>query len=82
MQWTQLSAVIVPLGVALAVAAVVWRGRVRRRHRENPEARCRRDIQALKRRRISSQGPPLTISGTPGRLRTPHLRGPRRLLPG
>jgi hypothetical protein len=49
MQLTQLSAVIVALGVALAVAAVVWRGRVR--HGENPEARCRRDIQALKRRR-------------------------------
>jgi hypothetical protein len=51
MQSTQLSAVIVAVGVALAVAAVLWRGRVRRQHRENPEARCRRDIQALKRRR-------------------------------
>jgi hypothetical protein len=51
MQLTQLSAVIVVVGVALAVSAVVWRGRVRRLHRENPEARCRRDIQALKRRR-------------------------------
>jgi hypothetical protein len=51
MQLTQLSAVIVAVGVALAVAAVVWRGRVRRLHRENPEARCRRDIQALKHRR-------------------------------
>ena len=51
MQMTQLSAVIVAVGVALAVAVVVWRGRVRRPNRENPEARCRRDIQALKRRR-------------------------------
>lgn len=48
---TQLSAVIVAVGVALAVAVVVWRGRVRRPNRENPEARCRRAIQALKRRR-------------------------------
>ena len=44
---TQLSAVIVAVGVALAVAVVVWRGRVRRLNRENPEARCRRDIQTL-----------------------------------
>jgi hypothetical protein len=51
MQLTQLSAVIVAVGVALAVAVVVWRGRVQRLNRENPEARCRRDIQALKRRR-------------------------------
>ena len=48
---TQLSAVIIALGVALALAVVVWRGRVRRLNRENPEARYRRDIQALKRRR-------------------------------
>ena len=37
MQLTQLSAVIVAVGVALAVAVVVWRGRVRRLNRENPK---------------------------------------------
>lgn len=51
MQLIQLSAVIIALCVALALAVVVWRGRVRRLNRENPEARYRRDIQALKRRR-------------------------------
>jgi len=51
MQLRQLSAVIVAVGVALAVAVVVWRGRVRRLSRENPEARYRQNIQALKRRR-------------------------------
>ena len=48
MQLTQPSAVIVAVVVALAVAVVVWRWRVRR---ENPEARYRQNIQALKRRR-------------------------------
>jgi hypothetical protein len=51
MQLTQLSAVIVAVGVTLAVAVVVCRGRVRRLNSANPEARCRRDIRALKRRR-------------------------------
>ena len=51
MELSQLSAVIVAVGGALAVAIVVWRGRVRPLNRENPEARCRRDIAALKRRR-------------------------------
>jgi hypothetical protein len=54
---TQLGAVIIALGVALALAAVAllaWCGRVRRLNRENPEARYRSDIQALKRRRQTS----------------------------
>jgi hypothetical protein len=51
MQLTQLSALIVALGVALAVAVLVWRGRDRRLNRESPETQCRRDIEALRRRR-------------------------------
>jgi hypothetical protein len=51
MQLTQLSVAIVALAVALAVAVLVRRGRVRRLNRETPEAQCRRDIQALRRRR-------------------------------
>jgi hypothetical protein len=51
MELTQLSAVIFAVGVALAVAIALWRGRVRRLSRENPEARYRRDVAALKRRR-------------------------------
>jgi hypothetical protein len=47
----QLTQLIVALGVVLAVAVLVWRGRVRRLNREGPEAQCRRDIQALRRRR-------------------------------
>jgi hypothetical protein len=50
---TQTSAVIIALGAGLAlvtVATLAWRGRLRRLHRENPEARYRKDIQALKRR--------------------------------
>ena len=47
----QLSAVIIALGVVLAVAAVVWRGWVRRGQRANPQTRYQRDIQALKRQR-------------------------------
>jgi hypothetical protein len=47
MQLTQLSAVIVVVGVALAVAVAAWRRGVRR---INPEARYRQNIQALKRR--------------------------------
>jgi len=52
MQVTQLGAVFIALGAALALAVLVvlvWRGRVRRLNGENPEARCRRDIQALRR---------------------------------
>jgi hypothetical protein len=45
---------IAVLGVALAVAVVVWRGRVRRLNCRGPEARYRRDIQALKHRRPGS----------------------------
>ena len=56
MQLTQLSAVIVAVGVALAVAVMVWRWRVHRRNRENPEARYRQNVQALKRRRIPATG--------------------------
>ena len=54
MQLTQLGAVIIALGVALALgvlAFLAWRGRIRRLNRENPEARYRRDVEALKRRR-------------------------------
>jgi len=50
MQLTQLSVVIIALGVALALAVLVWRGRVRRLNGENPEERYRRDIQAVRRR--------------------------------
>jgi len=57
MQLTQLSAVIVAVGVALAVAVVVWRGQVRHGSRENPQARYRRNIQALKR------GRPIPVTG-------------------
>jgi hypothetical protein len=49
--------VIVAVGVALAVAVLVWRWRVRRLNRENPEARYRQNIQALKRRR------PIPVTG-------------------
>jgi hypothetical protein len=48
MQLSQLSAVIIVLGVALAVLA--WRWRVRRVNRANPQARYRNDIRALKHR--------------------------------
>jgi hypothetical protein len=48
MQLTQLSAVIIVLGLALAVLA--WRWRVRRVNRANPQARYRNDIRALKHR--------------------------------
>jgi hypothetical protein len=47
----QLTQLIVALGVVLAVAVLVWRGRVRRLNRQSPEVQCRRDIQALRRRR-------------------------------
>jgi membrane protein implicated in regulation of membrane protease activity len=49
MQLTQLSSVIVALSVALAVAGLLWRRRVRRLNRESPERQYRRDIQALQR---------------------------------
>jgi hypothetical protein len=51
MQLAQLSAVIVALGMALAVAVLMWRGRVRRLNRENPEERYRRDVRGLRRGR-------------------------------
>jgi Tfp pilus assembly protein PilE len=57
MQPTQLIAVVIALGVVLAMAVAVWRGRVRRRDRANPQARYQRDIQALKRQRRPSTGP-------------------------
>ena len=44
-----LLAMIVALGVALALGALVWR--VRHREPVTAEARCRKDIQALKRSR-------------------------------
>jgi hypothetical protein len=50
---TQTTAAIIALGAGLAlvtVATLVWRSRLRRLHRVNPEARYRKDIQALKRR--------------------------------
>jgi hypothetical protein len=54
MQVTLLNAATITLSVVLALAVLVmlvWRGRVRRLNRDNPEAQYRRDIQALKRRR-------------------------------
>ena len=58
MQLTQLSAVIITLCAALAVLVmVVRRARVRHLNVENPEERCRRDIQALRRgHRIRTTG--------------------------
>jgi membrane protein implicated in regulation of membrane protease activity len=52
MQLTQPSAVTIALGVVLALAALVvlvWHRRVSRLNSENPEERCRRDIEALRR---------------------------------
>ena len=49
---TQPTAVIVALGVVLALAVLVmlvWRGRVRRLNGKRAEARFRRDIRALRR---------------------------------
>jgi hypothetical protein len=43
--------VMIALSVALALAVLGWRRRVRNRNRETPEARYRNDIKALKRRR-------------------------------
>lgn len=54
---TQLTAVVIALGVVLAMAVAVWRGRVRRRDRANPRARYQRDVQALKRQRRPITGP-------------------------
>ena len=51
MQVTQLGAVTIALGVVLALAVLamlVWRWRSRDLNGENPEARCRRDIHALR----------------------------------
>jgi hypothetical protein len=51
-QVTQGGAVIIVLGVMLALAVLVMlvrRGRVVRPNGEDPEARCRRDIQGLRR---------------------------------
>ena len=60
MQLTELSAVLIALGVVLALAALVmlvWRGRVRRLNGENPEERYRRDIRAVRRgRQIRARG--------------------------
>jgi hypothetical protein len=50
MQLTQLGVVVIVLSVALALAVLASRGRVRRLNRANPEARYRSDIQYLKRR--------------------------------
>ena len=50
---TQVGVVIVGVVVALALAVLVWRGRVRRLNGENPEERYRRDIQAVRRARKS-----------------------------
>jgi hypothetical protein len=44
---TQLVIVALAVGVGLVVAMLAWRAR--RLHRENPEARYHKDIQALKR---------------------------------
>jgi hypothetical protein len=49
MQLTQLGVVITALALALAV--LVWRGRIRRLNGENPEDRYRRDIHAVRRGR-------------------------------
>ena len=60
MQLTELSAVLIALGVVLALAALVmlvWRGRLRRLNGENPEERYRRDIRAVRcERRIRARG--------------------------
>jgi hypothetical protein len=81
MQLTQLGVVITALALALAV--LVWRGRIRRLNGENPEDRYRRDIHAV---RVDARfGPPnaaLEMSGQPARSRTPRSRGPKRPLPG
>ena len=82
MQLTELSAVLIALGVVLALAVLVmlvWRGRVRRLNGENPEERYRRDIRAVRRgRRFGPEDAALEMSGPPGRRRTPRIRGPRR----
>ena len=60
MQSTELSAVLIALGVVLALAVLVtlvWRAWVHRLNGENPEERYRRDIWAVRReRRIRATG--------------------------
>lgn len=51
MELTQPSVVLIALGVAVAIALLVWRGRQRRPTGEDAEARYRRDAQALRRGR-------------------------------
>jgi hypothetical protein len=48
MQAAQLIAVMVPVGAALVISALVWRG-IRRRHGNDPQERYRRDIRGLQR---------------------------------
>ena len=54
---TELSVVIIALGVVFAVVVAVWRGRVRRRDRADPRARYQRDLAALKRQCRPVTGP-------------------------
>ena len=60
MQSTEQGAVLIALGVVLALAVLVmlvWRGRVRRLDGENPQERCRRDIRDVRRgRKIRARG--------------------------
>ena len=54
MQLTEQCAVLIALGVVLALVVLlmlVWRGRARRLNGENPEERYRRDIRAVRRER-------------------------------
>ncbi|MGV0815266.1 hypothetical protein ABQF34_25190 [Mycolicibacterium boenickei] len=48
MEITHLTVVFLALALVLANAMAVWLRRVRRLSRENPEAQCRREIQALR----------------------------------
>ena len=60
MQSTEQGAVLIALGVVLALAVLVmlvWRGRVRRLDGENPQERYRRDIRDVRRgRKIRARG--------------------------
>jgi hypothetical protein len=67
----QLGALIIALGVALAVlVAVAWRRHVRRLNDENPEERYRRDCEALRRQRetrvTARQSEEVWAAGTDG----------------
>ena len=78
MQLTQLGVVITALALALAV--LVWRGRIRRLNGENPEDRYRRDIHAVRRGRkiraaerssgdvwsAGAESPPPAVAGQKG----------------